>query len=725
MLAAVAYMLGAVLFLWPMPAEISEKIWGDRFDAWTTLWLIDHLGDRISTWNWTPETTEILYPLGYNLWSFGHIALQIFGGAMVAIGIPLVVTYNLLLIFAIGTSGLGAHALGRELTQSHLAGVVAGVTFATTPYLYAEARAGCIELVFAGLLPLYACTLVRLMRKPDWRRFGWATACLAIIGPFNWYYTLFAGVLALGFVVWQLIEIGPQFRHPSSATRRRGIGMLLGSLVLAGVLNTPLILEARRETPSRPSISAELFSSATIFDEIQAISDGSTPIEELTEDTLKQADAIQVHFNSTSLGSLVDARFVANPLNSTPGRLAYLIGLFSLFAAGRRTWGWLAIAAGATVLSLGPYLNVSGALTLNSEATHWPLPYYWAHENIPFFSKAYRPYRLSVIVSTSLAAMGAIGAAAALRSGVIRVPAIWVTLLVVLGFSQPHWTGEKPGNQPLADARIEPIYTVLAALEPGAVIELPLHYQPISTANARSQYVQTKHKHPILNSNQLIRWPDLLRFQEFVTSNSALHTFVNLSRTKPPYVVDGGDITALSELGFRWVVAHKQVPADAIELTGNMAHADQLGPSAWALLEQMFGAPVLDDGNSVVWDMNEATGERIEIKASIAEPISLDLDSFPDDLPLVLKNGQKIPLFEGHATRFTAWVKPITEASTGDLHLRIEDDGVVRELELPLLSGHWRYVSIPIESQGNTRLSLVGRGEKLLHFELVAASVIP
>jgi hypothetical protein len=190
-------------------------------------------------------------------------------------------------------------------------------------------------------------------------------------------------------------------------------------------------------------------------------------------------------------------------------------------------------------------------------------------------------------------------------------------------------------------------------------------------------------------------------------------------------VVDAGDITALGELGFRWVVAHKQVPADAIELTGDMAHADLLGPSAWALLEQMFGAPVLDDGNSVVWDMHEATGERIEIKALVAEPISLDLDSFPDDLPLVLKNGQKIPLFEGHATRFTAWVKPITEASTGDLHLRIEDDGVVRELELPLLSGHWRYVSIPIESQGNTRLSLVGRGEKLLHFELVAASVIP
>lgn len=707
-----------------MPAEIGEKIWGDRFDAWTTLWLIEHLGDRIAAWNWASETTEILHPLGYNLWSFGHIALQLIGGAMVALGTPLVVTYNLLLIFGITSSALGAHALGREMTQSHLAGVVAGITFATTPYLYAEARAGCIELVAAGLLPLHACMLVRLIRSPDWRRFAWATACMAVIGPFNWYYTLFAGLTSLGFVLWQLIEIRPHLRHPTQATRRRGVGMVLGSLMLAGVLNVPLILEARRETPARPSISAELFSSHTAFDEVQAISDGSTPVADLTEDSLKQVDAIQVHLNSTSLGSLIDARFVSNPLNSTPGRLAYLVGLFGILVAGRRTWGWAAIALGATVLSLGPFLNVSGALILNPEATHWPLPYYWAHEYMPFFSKAYRPYRLGVIAMTALAAIGAIGTAAVLRSGVLRVPVLWLTLLAILGFSQPHWTGEKPGSQPLADARIESIYTELATLETGAVIELPLHYQPVSTANARSQFVQTKHKHPILNSNQLIRWPDLLRFQGLVTSNSALSTFVNLSRTTTPYVVQGEDITALADLGFRWVVAHKQVPSDDIALAGDMARADLLGTAAWMLLEQMFGAPVLDNGDSVVWDVAKATGEPVEVTGEGIESITISLDPVLDNLPLLLKNGQTIPLFEGSASWFSAWVRPVTEATEGDLVLRIEDEGIVREVDIDLVSDHWKYVYIPIESEGRKTLSLVGRSDELLQFEIISASVI-
>jgi len=500
--------------------------------------------------------------------------------------------------------------------------------------------------------------------------------------------------------------------------------MVLGSLMLAGVLNVPLILEARRETPSRPSISAELFSSDTAFKEVQSISDGSTPIEDLTEDSLKQVDAIQVHLNSTSLGSLIDARFVSNPLNSTPGRFAYLVGLFGLLTAGRRTWGWATIALGATVLSLGPFLNVSGALLLNPEATHWPLPYYWAHEYMPFFSKAYRPYRLGVIAMTALAAIGAIGTAAVLRSGVIRAPVLWLTLLAILGFSQPHWIGEKPGSQPLADAQIEPIYTELAALEAGAVIELPLHYQPVSTANARSQFVQTKHKHPILNSNQLIRWPDLLRFQGLVTSNSALSTFVNLSRTPAPYVVKGEDITALTELGFRWVVAHKQVPSDDIALAGDMARADLLGTGAWMLLEEMFGAPVLDNGDSVVWDVANATGEPVEVSGQRIESIPIRLDPVLDNLPLLLKNGQTLPLFKGKASWFSAWVRPVSEATKGDLVLRIEDEGIVREVDLNLVSGHWRYVSIPIESAGKSTLSLVGRSDELHQFEIISASVV-
>ena len=276
-----------------MPAQINSAIWGDRFDAWTTLWLIDHLGERIAALDFSANTTEILYPIGYNLWSFGHMALQGIGGAFVALGLPLVATYNLLLLVGIWTSALAAHALGRTLTGSHLAGGLAGVVFASTPYLYAEAGTGCIELVAAGLLPLHAMTLIQLLRAPSMKRVAWATACLAIIGPFNWYYTLFAGLTAIGILTVHAVGLWRLgFRSPAQQTRRHGLKLAALSLVLAAIIDAPLISLARQETPARPDISAELFSSEEGFQAVRSITNSAAPIETLNKDQLQQASRL-------------------------------------------------------------------------------------------------------------------------------------------------------------------------------------------------------------------------------------------------------------------------------------------------------------------------------------------------------------------------------------------------------------------------------------------------
>ena len=91
---------------------------------------------------------------------------------------------------------------------------------------------------------------------------------------------------------------------------------------------------------------------------------------------------------------------------------------------------------------MGPYLNISGALMLPESAHDWPLPYYWAHEYLPFFSKAYRPYRIGVITAMCLAAMASIGAAAWIRSVRLRLQVASHRLRA--GFSQPHWAHQRP-----------------------------------------------------------------------------------------------------------------------------------------------------------------------------------------------------------------------------------------------------------------------------------------
>ena len=164
----------------------------------------------------------------------------------------------------------------------------------------------------------------------------------------------------------------------------------------------------RRETPERGGIAAETFS-AEGWDLSYQVTNGKIPLEQLTEVMLERNDAMQVAINSTSLSNLLAADFVANPLESTPGALAWSFGLLGLIAAGRRARGWAAIAAGFSILTLGPFLLIDATPPIPDWSLERPLPYYYFYNEVPFFSKAYRPYRLGVVTLLALSALAALG----------------------------------------------------------------------------------------------------------------------------------------------------------------------------------------------------------------------------------------------------------------------------------------------------------------------------
>jgi len=702
--AAALYGVGVLLFLWPMPAHLGTAIWGDRFDAWTTLWLIDHLADRLVTLDFTATTDQILYPVGYNLWSFGHLALQAIGAVLVALGVPLVASYNLLLIGGLWTSAMAAHALGRELTGQHLPGLLAGTVFATSPYLYGEGAAGCIELVAAGLLPLHALTLVRLVRRPTVGRAAQATAVLAVIGPFNWYYTLFAGLFAVGFLAWVVLE---------RRVDKRGVALIVGSLTVAAVLDVPLILEARRETPTRPPISSELFEELDAFERVSDITNGVQPLATLTEAGLEEVDAVQVFMNSTSVDALLTGRFELNPLRSTPGALAWIAGLAGWAAGRRRARGWMLIALGASVLTLGPYPNLGAQVPLADWAGDWKLPYGWAYEHVPFFSKAYRPYRIGIIASQCLSAAAAVGVASLTASVPRRALAGLVALTGALGFSQPFWAGGAPGNRPLSDAAVPPLYEELASLPEGAVIELPLQYQPVTITNAKLQYFQVVHKLPLLNCNQLIRRPDLMAFRDYVTGNPFLATLLDIARQPPPYRFDDASLAAVVDDGFRYVVVHRDVPEDTVRLAGEQSvTADRVGQPALAMLEELFGPPRLEDVSMAVYELPAAWPDEGRVWTWSGDDVvevqsPLDVRSF--DLPLKLADGATWTAWTGQARAVSFWARPL--ADHGDaLALRVISTGQTLASRVELPTGHWTLVSRSIESLGPVRLELMADG---------------
>ena len=155
-----------------------------------------------------------------------------------------------------------------------------------------------------------------------------------------------------------------------------------------------------------------------------------------------------------------------------------------------------------------------------------------------------------------------------------------------------------------------------------------------------------------------------------------------------------------------------------------MVHADLLPIEAWQLLETMFGTPIVDNGESVIWDMQQASThtEVIEIDGHNTVDLGLIFDPVETGFPLVLFPGQSIPVYRGNMTRFTAWVH--VEQENGKANLRIEDEGIVREEPLPIQAAHWTYVDIPIQGQGEIRLKIVGRGDAPIRLHITQAKVV-
>ena len=681
LLAAGVYLAGAALFTWPLVGSLSEAVWGDRFDAWTTMWLIWHLAERLGAGELTAVTDRIFFPVGYNLWSFGHLALQLIAAPLIWLGFSVPAAYNLLLLGSFTGTGLASHALGRRLSGDHWGGLLCGALFTWSPYLYGEMSAGCVELVAAWFFPLQALLMLRLFEEPTWRRAAPVGVLLAMTGPFNWYYTVFSGMLLLAMLGWRATVGG--------STLRPALLRAAAAIAGAGLINLPLIPLVRQETPERFGITAATFA-AENWELSKAITNGQVPLAELEVDMLVLNDAMQVAVNSTSLSNLVAAGFPANPLESTPGALAFAFGLFGLVAAGRRALGWAAIAAVFTGLTLGPFLLIDATPPLPEWSLERPLPYYYLYNDVPFFSKAYRPYRLGVVALTALAALAALGFG--------RLRGRWKPALAagtfLLAALQPHLFDDKPAARPMGDARVPETYAALKALPEGAVIELPLQYQPVSVANARLQYFQVVHERPMLNCNQLIRRTELVQFKDYVGGNRFLQTALDIGRQSPPLAWTDDDLAALRDDGFGYVIAHAGFAPARLRLSGYQGEADRLRQPAWAMLAEAFGEPALEGDGLMVYALPQAdalTPGRLR-RWTGDDFVEVAVPWTELKLPVLLREGDAIPL-DGppDARAFSAW-----------LHRLDGDGGVVLASSDPVWSAplltpeaRWRWSEVP------------------------------
>lgn len=223
----------ALAWLWPVPARLTSRIPHDLGDpllnAWILWWNTQAIPFTERWWN-----APFFYPAPGALALSEHLfGIAIFTAPLQLAGLNPIGAYNVALILSSWLSGYFAFLLGRKLTGSTIAGVIAGLAFGFAPY-----RAGQLahlQVLTAQWMPL---ALFAMHSYLDDRRRRWLVlfAISWVLQAWsNGYFLLFLPVLFALWLAWFV-------RWDTDP--RPGIA-LAATFVAASLLLVPTLLEYR------------------------------------------------------------------------------------------------------------------------------------------------------------------------------------------------------------------------------------------------------------------------------------------------------------------------------------------------------------------------------------------------------------------------------------------------------------------------------------------------
>jgi hypothetical protein len=359
-----------------------EEPYDPTFQAWTLAW-----DARALTSNpFGLFHANIFYPNPNTLaYSDHQIVTAIIAMPVLAITGNPMQTANYMLIFNLFLCAVGAYLLVVYLTDSRMAGMVAGVAFAfATPRL---AHMGHLQLSAAAFIPL---TLLFLHRYSEEGHTGDAVlfGFFAVLQTLStWYYGMILGVSIIVFLIVRLIMRPRAFTLKWTAT-------LLVVLAVAFALVVPFVIPYIRVHEAEPRFErkadeVDLFS-ADVRD-FGAASEYSLVWGDLTRDVRKETNK----------------RGGETERSLFPGLVPLLLGIAGaayLFVKGRGAARfdvryYVSLAVISFLMCLGTSLYFFGS------KVDLPMPYELFYYGFPGFRAMRVPGRFIILISLSLAVL--------------------------------------------------------------------------------------------------------------------------------------------------------------------------------------------------------------------------------------------------------------------------------------------------------------------------------
>jgi hypothetical protein len=548
-LPLVVYTLVAATITWPLARHLSSYVVGAGDDTYMMIRGAWAAHEALLGGHNPLRQTLLAYPEGFTSYVMWSTPLRWLPGALLMVVFPPLLAYNVWLFATLILNGTTAYWLGMELSDGHpLAALLGGLVFMASPAMQGHLRAGHIDVIAMYGLPLFALCLWRILfHGAGWRTAGWggvwlALSCLGLTSQIIYNampVVLFMGLYVLLWERHRLFRPGAPLRDQPWA--RAAAMIALGGAILLIFFGPLLTSQGRAEVdllaePGRVYYSADLlaFVSPSPFGTLKDLLPG------YTRDVL-------------GLNWVEGEAYL--------GVIALALALVAL-AARRESRGWLALALGAMLFSLGPFLKWRNQLVVfcvEDYQSYVTLP--WAaFQNLPVLTETRTPGRFNGATALALGALVSIGARIVLRK--IRRREVQIGVVLVLGAVtlveyQLFWPYEA------SSAPQSKYFHRLAAMsDVRGVADVPLD-NPLAVMEA--MYQQTIHGKPMVGGQLYRRTPQnpavLTLLNQAVTGNS-----VSLPAVPPedvPYL--------LSRLGVDRLILHKYFLSDAEGVVNRMA----------------------------------------------------------------------------------------------------------------------------------------------------------
>ena len=330
-----------------------------------------------------------------------------------------VILFNAATILALAFGGWAFHALAFELTRDRWSALLAGCLAAFSQHQLSHVYH--LNLLSIGWLALFLLGLHRIVERPS----AWAAALagvsFALTAQSSGYYGVSAVVIAIVFGAF----------HARALAFRRTAAMTLLAAGVALALTLPYLLQ---------------------FHELQVVEGVRRP------PGLSAQMSFQPARDLTS-GAYAYRRLVGEDGELLfPGLLTLALAAVALVRRVREAVFYAAAAGALVVLSLGPELTVAGRTV--------PMPYQWLFA-IPPFDSMRHPFTFAAVALLLLAVLAGMGWA---RCGLSRRRFSGPAIIVIAALEM---LTEAPRLRPIPPG-VPESYRMIAALPPGAILEIPV-----------------------------------------------------------------------------------------------------------------------------------------------------------------------------------------------------------------------------------------------------------